>query len=578
MNTYTKAAFLLFAFTFISCDKDYNTLGSDIIGDEHFDFKLYDEASLNSYIKPTGPIQTNNLPINALGIYNNPAFGTTKAHFVSQIEMVTANPSLGYNHYIDSVKDSVYVYIPFFSTLESTSTDGESVYVIDSLQGDSNAKFNLKVYENGYFLRDFDPNDNNQKQKYFSDFKPTIDSYKGAQILNNASSVDENTQFFFNKNEIIIYETNGNGQYYNSSNEITTNPDEYVVKERKIPGIWLNLNKSVFKTRILDAVSLGKLYNNNTFKQYFKGLYFEAEEINPDQGSLVKLDLSKAEIVVQYHYFFTDGVTDQTQALKSSLKFQMGYSETGTKKSNSVNLLELSNINANYANALLPTATNEKLFLKGGVNGTVAYIDLFGTEDLTGAVNGGPNGIPDELDNLRANNWLINEANLVFYIDQTAMSTAENEPLRIYLYDAIKNKPLLDYYSDPSVSGSVKYGKFIHGGIIEKNSSGKGTQYKIRITDYINNILNGTNPNTNGSSRLGLVVTENINYVTNANLKTPIQFGTPTDQTELVPMASVINTLGTVLHGSESTATSIDENGNVVPLKLKLQIYYTEPK
>lgn len=552
MNTYSKAALILFAFIFISCDKDFNTLGSDIVGDEHFNFEQYNAANLNAYIKSTGPIQTNNLPINALGIYNNPAFGTTKAHFVSQIEMVNSNPSLGYNHFIDAVNDSVYVYIPFYSTLESTSTDGDRVYKIDSLYGDNEAKFNLKVYENGYYLRDFDPSDNNQKQKYFSDLKPTIDTYKNALILNNGD-VSENTEFFFNNNEIKIYKTNGVGEYYNSSNVVTTNPDEYVIKERKLPGIWLNLNKSIIKTKILDAVALGKLYNNNTFKQYFKGLYFEAEELNADQGSLVKLDFSKAEILVQYHYYFEDNVTDPALALKSSLKFQMGFSETGNKKSNSVNLLELSNINANYSNALLPSATQEKLYLKGGVNGSVVYIDVFNDT---------------ELQTLRDNKWLINEANLVFYIDETAMSNADYEPQRIYLFDATNNKPLLDYYADVSNGITSKYNKFIHGGIIQKNTSGKGTKYKIRITDYINNVLNGTNPNNNGNSRLGLVVTESINIVTNASLKNSIQFGAPSDETSLIPVSSVMNPLGTVLYGTQSTDPD---------KKLKLEIYYTKP-
>lgn len=552
MNTYSKAALILFAFIFISCDKDFNTLGSDIVGDEHFNFEQYNAANLNAYIKSTGPIQTNNLPINALGIYNNPAFGTTKAHFVSQIEMVNPNPSLGYNHYIDTVNDSVYVYIPFYSTLESTSTDGDRVYKIDSIYGDSEAKFNLKVYENGYYLRDFDPSDNNQRQKYFSDLKPTIDTYKNAPILNDGD-VSENTEFFFNNDEIKIYKTNGVGEYYNSSNIVTTNPDEYVIKERKLPGIWLNLNKSIIKTKILDAVALGKLYNNNTFKQYFKGLYFEAEEINADQGSLVKLDFSKAEILVQYHYFFEDNVTDTALALKSELKFQMGYSDTGTKKSNSVNLLEFTNINANYSNALLPSATQEKLYLKGGVNGSVVYIDVFNDT---------------ELQTLRDNKWLINEANLVFYIDETAMSNADYEPQRVYLYDATNNRPLLDYYADVSNGITSKYNKYIHGGIIQKNTSGKGTKYKIRITDYINNVLNGTNPNNNGNSRLGLVVTESINIVTNASLKNSIQFGTPSDETSLIPVSSVMNPLGTVLYGTQSTDPD---------KKLKLEIYYTKP-
>jgi hypothetical protein len=49
----------------------------------------------------------------------------------------------------------------------------------------------------------------------------------------------------------------------------------------------------------------------------------------------------------------------------------------------------------------------------------------------------------------RAGKWLINEANLVFYIDQSAMANANYEPQRVY-FDLIrqKNKPLLDFYTE----------------------------------------------------------------------------------------------------------------------------------
>lgn len=550
MNTITKAVLLLFAFTFISCDKDFNTLGSDIVGDENFNFEKYTVANLNSYLKPTNAVQTNNLPINGLGIYNNPVFGTTKAHFVSQIEMVNQNPNIGFNHFVDN-RDSVYVYIPFFSTLKSTDANGARTFELDSVYGDENAKFNLKVYENGYTLRDFDPSTNNQTaQKYFSDFKPTIDSYKIGQPLNNGP-VSQNTEFAFNKNEIVIYKTNGNGEYYDSDGGLTTDPAKFVVKERKLPGIWLSLERTVFKTKILDAVEDGKLFNNNTFKQHFKGLYFEVEENVANQGQLAKLDFSQAELVVQYHYYTADNITDETLALKSSLSFQMGYAQTGTKKSNCINLLEFPNINLEYQSSLESTASQEIHYLKGGVNGSVVYIDLFNDSELA---------------MLRDKNWLINEANLVFYVDQDKMSTAKDEPQRAYLFDATNDRPLSDYYGDVSTSTNSKFNKFIYGGILEKSSNDKGFRYKFRITNYINNVLNGTNPNTNGNSRLGLVVTENIGVISNAYLKNPILIGS--DETELLPVAAVMNPLGTILHGTQSTD---------VTKKLKLEIYYTEP-
>ena len=59
------------------------------------------------------------------GFINNPKFGITKAHFVTQVELSTENPSFGG---YDPVIDSVYLYVPYFSTLESTETSGERIY------------------------------------------------------------------------------------------------------------------------------------------------------------------------------------------------------------------------------------------------------------------------------------------------------------------------------------------------------------------------------------------------------------------------------------------------------------------
>ena len=240
------------AVTIISCDKDFNTVGSDVIGDDHFDLENWEVQNLIAYTGKTGAVQSNNLPLNALGIYNNPKFGLTKAHFVTQVELGNENPSFGYN----PVVDSVYLYVPYFSELKSTETSGERIYELDSIYGDAEVgKFRLKVYENGYFLRDFDPEDNLQSaQKYFSDEKNLIDPFKGAELLNNSTNVAQNDQFYFSKKELYIYKTNNAGLYVDSNGEVLSdqnNPALRVIKERKTPGMWLDLKNSFFQEKIL---------------------------------------------------------------------------------------------------------------------------------------------------------------------------------------------------------------------------------------------------------------------------------------------------------------------------------------
>jgi hypothetical protein len=102
-----------------SCDKDYNSIGDGLIGDNHFDFVKY-TSSVVAYNQKIGPIESNNLPVNALGIFDNPAFGTTTANFATQLVLESANPTIGKNPVIESV----VLTIPYFSTLKSTDANG----------------------------------------------------------------------------------------------------------------------------------------------------------------------------------------------------------------------------------------------------------------------------------------------------------------------------------------------------------------------------------------------------------------------------------------------------------------------
>ena len=111
MKTYFKTLFLFLAFIFISCDKEFNTVGSDLVGDKHFVHGTDLNTIIKAYSVPTGEVQTNNLSINPLGIYDNPVFGRTKANFVTELTLNSTNPSFGTNIEMENVS----LYIPYFS-------------------------------------------------------------------------------------------------------------------------------------------------------------------------------------------------------------------------------------------------------------------------------------------------------------------------------------------------------------------------------------------------------------------------------------------------------------------------------
>jgi hypothetical protein len=226
-------------------------------------------------------------------------------------------------------------------------------------------------------------------------------------------------------------------------------------------------------------------------------------------------------------------------------------------KGNTVNLFENTD-DATYTSAInssSPLSGDSRLYVKGG-QGSVAYIDINpNTIDALKALNNGGNKV------------LINEANLVFYIDSTAMASVskDNEPMRIFLYDVNNKRPVYDYYVDATtLTGYPKYAKYVHGGIILRNATtNKGSLYKIRITDHINNLVNKDSTNV----KLGLVVTESIALTGNAAVKTPVSIGG--QQIKAIPSASVMHPFGTILYGSSA---DVPEG-----LRLKLEIFYTKP-
>ena len=55
---------------FASCDKDFNEIGTDIVGDDHFGFDIDSLSTVKAYNQKLGPIASNNLPINpSLSLY-----------------------------------------------------------------------------------------------------------------------------------------------------------------------------------------------------------------------------------------------------------------------------------------------------------------------------------------------------------------------------------------------------------------------------------------------------------------------------------------------------------------------------
>ena len=536
---------LFFAFTAIaavSCDTDYNNIGADIIDDDiHFGMTPF-TARLTAYDRATGAVQSNNMDVNMLGILDNPVFGKTTAHFVTQLELDDTAPTL-----TNPEIDSVYLYVPFHSRLQSTDTNGNSSYELDSIYGDKEAPFRLRVYRNGYFLRNTNPGDADS-QIYYSNDKDLVETFKGPSLVETQNGDDYiDVSYLGSQIKREADKTPNDG----------VNTSEVV--ERLAPGFFIYLKKEYFQEQILEAGD-ANLVNNNVFKNYFRGLYFKSEaKDNQYPMGVPKFD--QGTITIRFTDDKLDANGDPVDEDNNGETDRESRVMTINLAGNTINFFENTPA-ADYTNAITssdPVNGDERLYVKGG-DGSLALIDI-NQDDINFLKEPNASGY----------NKLINEANILFYIDQEKVAGI-TEPLRVYLYDLDNKRPLYDYYTDITTnSSSPKGNKSVHGGLkgyVDVNKNGtqdtdEPTGYKIRITNHINNIVNKDSTNV----RLGLVVTESINNVTNAKLKTPLT--EEGGNVEFIPAGSVMHPFGTVLYGSNP---AVPENR-----RLKLEIYYTEP-
>jgi hypothetical protein len=504
----------------VSCDKDYNTVGADIIGDDNYllESTTYPVTTYNQY---DNVVQTNNLPLNQLGVIDNGAqFGVTTSSFVTQLQL-----SQAYTVPPTAVIDYVELVVPYFSTQLTSDADGLKTYELDSIYPSDKTKrgkIKLSVYESTKFLDNFDGLLN--PLRHYSDEFAVFETYRKTVKLNDDSNVSQNSEFQFSEaqQEEITIE--------NSTNVETTT--------KVAPRMRLKLSNAEFQNILINGGNYSKLLDNGTFQVHFRGLFFKVENVGTERA-LALMNFAAGKVYVYYKELSTD-------TKRKAIVLNM----TG----NNVNLFQ------NQYSATLPTnnipaiATNN-LYLKGG-SGFHSYVDLFGDADATGV-------IPKEaIASLKTNNWLINEANLVFTVDNDHAPT--EIPRRIYLYNVQSRKPIIDYYTDGTGSSTQpKYAKSIYGGIVS-NVTKDGvttTKYKIKITNHLRNIIQNDSLNV----RLGLSVTEDIAKIGNRYSK-----NTPDNAYyNRLPEASVINPLGTILYGSDASINASK--------RVKLEIFYTKP-
>lgn len=515
----TAVAFTV-VLTFYGCDKDFETIGSDIIGAPGFSADLYDEAVISFTNNDLGPVQTNNLPVNLLGVYTHSFYGLQTADILTQVNLSIPDPDFG----DQPVLDSVVLRIPYFYTTlepEEGETDETIKYDLDSIYGSDPIK--LSIIESNFFLNEFDPETGfEESQKYYSNIREVIEGNLGLPIYENESFIPSDQDY-------EIYGENDKGE-----DDTLTLP----------PQIRIKLPVEYFQSRIIDKGGSSELSSESSFKDYFRGLYIDTEPIN-GSGNLMILELEQADAGI---YLYYTSLEKDTGDLDDD-----GDTEEKVRKPDSYKL----NFGPDVVNGFVqevPALNDENIYLKGG-EGSMAIIELFDGPDADG------NGISDELEFLRMQDWLINEANLIFYVNQQLLGES-NEPEHIYLYDLNNNRMLVDYTLDSQgvPNGMESKTNLAHLNPLEKDEDGDGLFYKVRITEHIQNLINKDSTNV----KLGLVVSQNINIISNAAV-----LSSGITEVEMVPTGSVVSPEATILYGPKAQNEE---------KQLRLKIYYSEPK
>lgn len=512
-----KAIALVAVISFGSCEEDFSTVGSDMIGGDDFHTEPYNKAEITAYSKKITAVQTNGLPQYLLGAYNDPVYGLSQASILTQLSLSSTDPDFG----TDPVLDSVVLVLPYYSTVVE-ETQEEKTYKLDSIYGAGPIK--VSVYESKYFLGNLDPeSDFEENQLYYSNQQAEFENHLGTLLF------DE--QITASKSAVVLYQEGAD-----------ENGEAQTDTLRLSPRLRMHLPTNFFQSKIIDKEGSQALLSNANFQSYFRGLYLKAEAVNGG-GHMAAFNLLSTDAKVVLYYTHT--VDGEDGATESSDTFVLNFS------GNNVNVYD-----NNFQVDLTTQDTvqgESNLYLKGG-EGAMVVVELFSGPDSD------DDGVSDELEMLREKKWLINEANLTFVVNDAMVPAGKNEPERIFIYDLKNNEPLLDYQNDFTASeNNPLSSRLIHLGRLREDEDGN-RYYKIRITGHIRNIINQDSTNL----KLGLVVSSNVNLVDFVKLKDAKE-----ETVSEIPAAAVISPEGTVLYGN----TASDESK-----RLKLNIFYTETK
>ncbi len=602
MKIYSHNFFIysLVSLFFLSCSQDFYPIGDGLVSDLTLETDLTNIPAF-TFQESVDQVQSNYQTHAQLGLINHPVFGRAEASIVTQINIVP-NPVFGNLRQPfeeeegstdanlipenETVKE-VYLEIPFFSNTDdadndgvidsldadpnnpdsnsdnddltdivefqlglnplSSDSDGDGVldhdddendsyqaenleYQIDSIYGNRNASFNLQVLELTYYLNNLDSSTNFESaQIYYSKRDYFDEGYVGSTLFNETISL--------NFDEIRFN--------YSKDDPETSDIDETTqVETRLSPRLRIPLDSNFFQEKFFDLEGSDALSDTEAFNKVMRGFVIRADNFSDDLYML--LDIQNGEIKIKYEFDDYNTQTTLIDKVERELTLSLG--------GNQINTLKNSAFEEAIEQRIVSSKNSEptdKLYIQSSrLHGKIR---LFEDENLD------TNSL---LEDLRTKNWLINEANLIFYIDPELNSPESLIAKRLYLFNYESGNPIVDYTIDGSVSTfGTNSSKENFGGILEFDENNKPYRYKFNLTNHISNVIRKDSTNYD----LGLVVT--------ANIENPFAIKAQNDLSLEIfnyPAAATLNPFGAVLIGSHPNSSQQDKK---VKLELRYSLY-----
>ena len=456
----------------VSCEEDFTDIGTSIVNNGEFStndtvFEIEVTGKNIENVQADGFEIGGVLGQYLLGVYNNSNYKKIEASIISQLaipfDLTIVDNEYGSDTTVVTTIDTVLLRIPYNASLLATTTVNSN-YQLDSIIGNQLVPFTLNVFRLETYLSNLNPSSPALLNAYPSD--QIYDA--GTQKLNSV----EDIQFMPNSRDTANFITRklSTGEVYTT---------DTIAFPNLTPSISIPLKEDLIQELLFDQYETSNFASQDAFNNYFRGIKIQAEG---DGGSLMSLSLNSTGLQPSIDIYYTNTI----------------LTDGGTVVYDTINKTDsflLSGIRNSHLKTTPGQSSGPNNIAIQGTAGSMAQLKILGDDnDL--------NGLPDQLEDLRTKNWLVNDARITLYVDKDVVEPDTTAtPYQLFIYkDGLTNSgeerpsQVLDYITE---------GVNEVGGSLELDSQNKPDSYTFNITDYISELLEGT---TNDLPKLGVRV------------------------------------------------------------------------